>query len=313
MQALPRLEKSGSPEPNFLGTADEPIRRVLGSAEIEKVKKGSGGRSLAFKLWLDGDTQGYFKPEQTFAANWFSELASYYLDRELGLGRVPPAIGRRIEWDRLRVHAARDPKRTEVVVRDGTVRGAVVWWVPDDPTRIKLPSGWESWLRIEPAQRPSPFQQPRDYFRQNRGSARTLIPKAREPKVAERLAELSDLIVFDYLIGNIDRWSADFTNVRTVGPAGVLMYLDNANGFELRKEPSKILEARLTFVQRFRKKTIEALRNLDVKALERRMAKDPLAPLLSEAQFDDLDTRRRRVLEHVASMRKQYGQQATAW
>jgi hypothetical protein len=302
-------------EPSFFGQPDEPIRRVLATAPIEKVKKGAGGRSLAFKLTLAGGVEGYFKPEQTFASNWFSELASYYLDRELGFGRTPPAIGRRIEWKRLSGHAARDDRLKEIVVKNGFVRGSLVWWVPEKLVPLELPDGWEAWLRVEGAPAVSPFGELGTYVRARRRPAEPAPQRApAQPRdFPDRPAELSDLILFDYLIGNLDRWGGGFTNVRALGTSKALMYLDNANGFHVRQEPSPTLEARLAAVQRFRKSTVTAIRRLDVDRLERRMSKDPLAPLLSEAQLDQLEVRRRRVVEHITDVQRRYGERATPW
>ena len=53
---------------------------------------------------------------------------------------------------------------------------------------------------------------------------------------ADRGAELSDLVLFDYLIHNIDRWGGGFTNVRTRGEGGPLVFLDNAGGFGAGRE-----------------------------------------------------------------------------
>lgn len=298
---------------NIFGRPDEPLRSILATAKLEKVSKGRGGRSLAFKLTFEDDVQGFFKPEQTFAANWYSELASYYLDRALGLGRVPPAIGRRIDWEQLRPHAAGDRRIDEAVVRDGTVRGSVVWWIRGVLEPVALPAGWESWLRVEPASHPSPFERPEAYLAQRRRGVKSPIPRAEEPTFMDRAAELSDLILFDYLIDNVDRWGGGFTNVRTLGHDGVLIYLDNANGFAPRKKASEVSEARLNFVQRFRRSTIEAIQRLDVPALERRMASDPLAPLLTETQLRDLGVRRGKLLTHIAVVQKVHGSLALPW
>jgi hypothetical protein len=309
----PRDEKPRDEKPSFFGRPDEPLRRILAAAKIESVTKGSGGRSLAFKLSFEGGVQGFFKPEQTFAANWYSELASYYLDRELGLGRVPPAIGRRVEWKQLRLQVEQDHRIDEAVVRDGMVRGSVVWWIPTTLEPVALPTGWESWLRVEPANYPSPFERPEVYLEQRQGGVGPPIPKPEEPKLINRAAELSDMIVFDYLIDNVDRWGSKFTNVRTLGPDGALMYLDNANGFAPRKKPSQVSGARLRFVQRFRRSTVEAVRQLDIPSLRRRMAGDPLNPLLSESQLQDLEARRRRLLAHIAQMQDAHGSQSLPW
>jgi hypothetical protein len=311
--ATPSATAPTNEEATVFGRPDEPVRRILASAKIENAIKGTGGRSLSFKLFFEGDVQGFFKPEQTFAANWYSELASYYLDRELGLGRVPPAIGRRVEWEKLRPLAAADRRIEEAIVRDGIVRGSVAWWIPTALEPVALPTGWESWLRLEAATYPSPFEPPEVYLEQRRAGAGPPIPKPEEPKHVNRPAELSDLIVFDYLIDNIDRWGSEFTNVRTLGRDGVLMYLDNANGFAPRKRPSQTSEARMRFVQRFRRSTVEAVRHLDLASLRRRLSGDPLAPLLSERQLAELEARRGRLLAHIAQVQDAHGLRAMPW
>jgi hypothetical protein len=294
----------------LFGEDDEPIRNTLSTAPIQSVTKGSGGRSLAFKLTFRDGLAGYFKPEQTFAANWCSEIASYHIDRELGLGRVPPAIGRRIEWRQLSPRAARDERRDEVVVRDGIVRGSLVYWLPEPPQPVELPRGWEGWLRIDQRPKVSPFQALPDYRRALKRGAKSGTTPELDPV---RAAELSDLVVFDHLIGNIDRWSKDLVNVLTIGPSKRLVFLDNANGFEVKAKPSWLLGARLAAVERFRKRTIEALRAFDRKKLEQRMATDPLAPLLNAAQLTQLEERRAQVLEHVTALERRYGADALPW
>jgi hypothetical protein len=292
--------------PVFTDERDAEVRDALATAAIEKVKKGSGGRSLAFKLSLAGGVQGYFKPEQTFAANWNSELAAYYLDRALELGRTPPVAGRRIAWARLSPVVGDDPRLKEVVVRNGVVRGSVVWWVPEKLIPVELPADWPGWLRVERSMGVSPYQSPADYGRQRRrAQQRLLAPPA--PSFADRPAELSDLILFDYLIGNLDRWGSSNTNVRVLESSKRLIYLDNANGFGKRYKPSPLLSARLSAVQRFRRTTIAALRALDVKALERSMAKDPLAPILTAGELASLEERRQTILEHVAELERRHG------
>ena len=294
----------------LFGENDEPIRNALSEAPIESVTKGSGGRSLAFKLTFRDGLAGYFKPEQTFAANWYSELASYHLDRQLGLGRVPPSIGRRIDWPLLSPHAEGDARRSEVVIRDGVVQGSLVFWLADKPLRVELPRGWELWLRIDQQPMVSPFQALPDYKKALKHGAKPGVMPELDPV---RAAELSDLVVFDHLIGNIDRWSKDFVNVRTTGPEKRLVFLDNANGFEVKSKPSWVLAARLAAVERFRRKTIATLRAFDRKEFEQRMAKDPLAPLLNAAQLAQLEERRSQLLEHVAALERRYGAQALPW
>jgi hypothetical protein len=122
------------------------------------------------------------------------------------------------------------------------------------------------------------------------------------------------LIVFDYLTQNVDRWGGDFTNVRSRGEGGPLVYLDNGAGFWLGEQRLGLMEARLKAVQRFRRSTIEAVRNLDIARFSERLSADPLAPVLNQKQLDGLDQRRRALLEHVDAMIARFGEaRAVPW
>jgi hypothetical protein len=292
----------------FLGEPDHAMRAALANEEIVAIERGHGGRSLAFKITLADGTSGYYKPEQTFsAAHYYSELAAYYLDRELGLGRVPPAIGRTMEWEPLRMAAAGDARVDEVIVReDGTVRGAFIWWIPERLERLAGGRGWDKWVRVEPQLLVSPFQRPRDWSGANVMTEGA--PATEQPDTTERAAELSDMILFDYLTTNVDRWGGNFQNVRTRGAGGPLIYLDNGAGFTAGPRGARVplMDARLHAVQRFQRETLSRLRQLDRTRLERRMAEDPLAPFLTDRHLDDLFERRDHVLDHAAAMESQF-------
>ena len=291
------------------------IVQKLAEQEVSAVRKGQGGRSLAFVVTLQDQTVGYFKPEQTFAANWYSEIASYHLDRELGLGKAPPAVGRKLPWAVLKRAAGDDPRVRELRIRGGTLRGALTAWIPKPLDPLVVLPGWQRWLTVDPPPALSPFQRPETYSRaKQRGQASSLPAEAPEPDRRDRPAELSDLILFDYLIGNLDRWGGGFTNVRTRGPGGPLVYLDNANGFPpAQVGKSRLLDVRLESVQRFRRKTVEAIRKLDGERFRSRLAKDPLAPLLDDAQLRELETRRARLLAHVDHIERTKGSAAFPW
>lgn len=297
----------------FFGHDDERIRRALANERVTEVRRGGGGRSLSFRVTLADGTQGYFKPAQTFnGMRWQSEIAAYHLDREIGLGRVAPVVGRRIAWESLEPIARQDGRVGELLVEDGDIPGAFVWWVPERLTPVALPQGWERWLRVEGDPDPiTPFQRPNEYRAASPRPAPEDVP---EPDRADRPAELSDLIVFDYLIQNLDRWGGHNTNVRTVGPGGPIMFLDNAAGFVLRRPRVELMDTRLAHVQRFRRSTIDALRAFDVDRFAARLAADPLAPELDARQLRNLETRRRYVIAHVDALVRQHGEDAVyAW
>jgi hypothetical protein len=318
----PLLGVGQRPVPAFLGQPDGPRIEALRSEKIASTTKGKGGRSLAFKITLEDGTQGYFKPMQSFsAAHWYSEVASYYLDRELGIGRVPPTTGRVFVWAELEKAAGNDKRIEELAIeKDGTIEGAFVWWIRDPLERLKLGRRWERWIRVQKSLPITPYQRPVDYradLNERPGVREATDPSrplASAPDTEERPAELSDMIAFDYLTQNVDRWGGNFTNVRTLGKGGPLIYLDNGAGFWLGEQRLGLMEARLKALQRFRRSTVEAFRNLDVDRFARRLATDPLAPVLNERQLDGLKRRRQAFLAHVDRMIDRFGErEALAW
>lgn len=309
------------PEPAtaFFEVADAPVLEVLAHARIVRIERGTGGRSVAFRLTFADGSRGYFKPEQAFSGTRpVSEIAAYHLDRELGLGRVPATIGRRIHLDRLLPHA--DPARlSEIVVQeDGWVRGSIAWWIPERLVPLRMGTGFERWLRFDGTLPITPFQRVRAYAALASGEvpiddARldgADLGRAVEPDVEGRPAELSDLVLFDYLTQNLDRWGGDFTNLRVRGEGGPLVFLDNADGFPPGPARLGVMDTRLRVVERFRSTTIAAIEQLDVARLAVRMADDPAGFVLTTDDLADLEVRRLALLDHVEAVRAERGDDA---
>jgi len=125
-RAAPAPVRVPSNDRGFLGKPEKSILDRLSGGAIARVTRSHIGRSVAFKITLRDGTRGYYKPEQTFSsANWYAEVVAFYLDRALGLGRVPPVVSRRLPWSRLRRCSRNKTRFDEVkVAEDGTVRGA---------------------------------------------------------------------------------------------------------------------------------------------------------------------------------------------
>jgi hypothetical protein len=312
----------------FMGQPDGPIREALRSKGFVAVEKGRGGRSLGFKVTLEGGQKGYFKGEQIFsAANWFGEVASYHLDRMLGLGRVPAVVSRQVAWTQLEPAVGADWRRSEMIIRGGQLRGAFVAWVDGGVRPMKQQEGWERWMRVKywPTSAVSPFQRPAVWgqeivqakrmgiewrSKEERARLRNLRP---EPDRPDRPSELSDLIVFDYLIRNLDRWGGGNANVVTRGDKGPLIFLDNAAGFEPGEPRPSLMEARLHALQRFRRRTIAAIKAFDIKKFEARLQTESLQPVLGPGQIEGLEMRRKALLSWVAELEAAYGEAIWAW
>jgi hypothetical protein len=312
--------------PGFLGQPEHELIDQLRSEALVAARKGSGGRTLAFKITLASGIKGYFKPEQSVSsAHWYAEVAAYHLDRALGLGRVPPVTSRRLEWKTLLSAAGDDRRIPEVSVgKDGRVRGALVAWLNERLTPAWTPPGWENWVRAEafPRDAVSPYQRPAVF-----GATLGRVHRARlqhlpaeqfyqsTPAIpqAELPAALSDMIVFDFLTLNYDRFGGKNVNVLTLGAGGPLIFLDNGDGFSAGPVRRHLLDERLAPLSRFRRRTIDALRAFDIRAYEARLAEEPLAPILDAAALAGLAARRAIVLEHVAAQQRRYGDVIYAW
>ena len=300
----------------FLGESDVAFREALRSEDVIRIEPGGAGRSVGFRVTLESGRRGYFKPEQSFSgAHWYSEIAAHYLDRELGFGRAPPVVGRELYWPPLRNVALRaeDGRIDEVLVRDNRVRGAFIGWIEGGLPPMRLGRFWERWVRIEGAMPFSPYQRTADYrglINNRLDPAETemgKLPEAELEAPLERVAELSDMILFDYLISNVDRWGGENTNVRLAGRGGPLIFLDNGAGFWVSNH-LHLMETRLHALQRFRRRTVDALERFDVARFRRRLESDPLHPVLDDIRIEGVDERRQRALQHVRAMRLRFGE-----
>jgi hypothetical protein len=293
-------------------SSDETTRATLATREIVAVERGHGGRSLAFRVTFGDGSRGYFKPEQSFSGmHWYAEIAAHRLDRALGLDRTPVVVGRRIAWSELAPAAGDDPRVSEIAVgEDGSVRGAMIEWIDGRLVPLRAPRGWERWARIDPLLGITPFQSARAWRAARAGDRAPEPEDAPELDTAERAAELSDLVIFDFLVHNLDRWSASSTNVRTRGPGGPLIFLDQGAGFSARRARLTLSDQRLETIQRFRRATFEAIRALDPSAYARDLDRDPLAPILTPEQLAHLGERRSAAIEHIEALVASRGEES---
>jgi hypothetical protein len=300
--------------PSFFDDPDPPHLRSLADSAIRSVQVGFGGRSLAFRIELEDGTKGYFKPEQSFSgAHWYSEIAAYHLDRILGLGRAPAVSGRQIEWSRLERAAEDYHGESTAVIEEGFVRGAFIHWIDGHLRPWQLGQDWEHFVRVHGGLEITPFQRPVDYRARINGRAVReetelgSFPEASESLMTEEIAELSDLILFDYLISNVDRWGGEYTNVRRLN--GRLIYLDNGAGFWVNPRQG-LMESRIEVLQRFRRSTHESLEDFRLEDYETSLANDPLAPVLPPHQLEGLALRVDRAIAHIDEMVERFGEES---
>ena len=271
----------------FLGMDDGAQLARLCRAPIERIERNRGGSTLSFRVWLTGGQRALFKPQQRAeVANFRAELAAYRLGRLLDLHRTPPACGRLVPREMLQraADASGDTAfsqrvMTELLGRAEEVPGAMLLWVPGS---------------LEPVPGVERYAQLLD------------IGRPLAPADVSLAAELSALLLFDFLEDNVDRWSGgNILRPRAAPgePPSPMLFMDNGASFSalnggLGARPSD-QAARLDHVQRFSPSLLRALRGLSAPSLQSAMAEDPLGPCLSEAQIQAVLTRRDRIIAHA--------------
>ncbi len=266
---------------------DEALLARMCRAPVERIERNRGGSTVSFRVWLAGGMRALFKPQQRAeVANFRAELAAYRLSRLLEQRRVPPACGRTMPREMLQRAADSSGDTafsqrvmTELLGRTEEVPGAMLFWVPG---QLEPVPGTDRYAQLLDASQPL------------------------APDDVTLAAGLSNLLLFDFLEDNVDRWSGGNILRQHAAPGqppGEMLFMDNGASFSainggLGARPSD-QNARLDRVQRFSPTFLRALRRLTAASLQTAMAEDPLGPCLSETQVQAVLTRRDRIVAHA--------------
>ena len=276
--------------------ADEALLAPLHTAKLVRVKLNHGGTSLSLRLDFDDGARAAFKPEQTFyQSNPRREIAAYRIDRWLGIGRVPPAFARSFTLAEL--IAALDASQRgwgtarmidEIVAHGPLVSGEVSWWIPDiidakiEGDRVDMDEGIVRWHR---------------YLR-----AGAEIP----PAAYEMARQVSDVILFDFLIDNVDRWT--LSNTKGSPDGHVLYFMDNTLSFSPFGDGRTKSHLYLHRAQRFSRRLVTRLRALTRDDVEQLFADDgPLGTLVAPDEKTALLARRDAALRYIDGLIAEFG------
>jgi hypothetical protein len=246
------------------------------------VARSIGHTSVVFKLALEGGARGAYKPRSRRGPRRYKgEIAAHRLARALGLSNVPRAIARSFDAGALRRAMSTSEASTlferEVLISGGTTTGALIPWIDaleivpleSEPWR----SRWRGWLS----------------------------KKGNLPDDQTRLAaQISTMIVFDYVTGNFDRWSGG--NVGRDPTTGELLFIDNDGAFfEVPKADALARQLRIVReTERFSKSFVTSLERLGMVELRAALGDEaPGVPLVSERVVAGVDARRREVLAEI--------------
>jgi hypothetical protein len=166
----------------------------------------------------------------------------------------------------------------------GKTAGVIMYWVPGiRDLDLDTPAGLHQALQWLAQGQPIPM---------NRGSM---------------AAQLSQLVVFDFLTSNPDRFSGG--NMKTSSDGTRLLFMDNTMSFFIEPEGNERTRATLQRTQRFSRQIYQALDRISVPTLERILAQasENDYQILTPSEIRAVIARRDFVKRHIDSLVANYG------
>jgi hypothetical protein len=283
------LETTGT----FLGMSDELLLDRVRTQPIARFKLNHGGSSLSFRVEFADGSRAAWKPMQTNMQSVpRKEVAAYRLNRLLGLHAVPPAAPRAVTREELLGHLHAESvqylpriKAETVFGPDGKTIGTASYWIPIiKDAGFDTPDGrrqTQAWLTVG---------QP--------------IP----PERLSMAAQVSTLIVFDFLTSNPDRYSGG--NMKMSEDGKQLYFMDNTMSFYVDGNGNERNREVLYRTQRFSRALIQALDKVTVQNMQRALAEELGTPyeILTPAEISAVISRRALVQRYVHDLITQLGE-----
>ena len=281
-------ESAGS----FMGMEDDFLIARLRSQPITRIKFNKGGSSLSFRVDFADGSRAAFKPAQTNLQTMpRKEVAAYRINRLLGLNAVPPATPRMVSRAEVfsHLHAETQPMvpriRSETIFDPrGYTAGVFMYWVP-----VIKDSGLDT---------PEGMHESSRWLTQGQ-----VIPDDKHALAAQ----LADLLVFDFLISNPDRYSGG--NMLTNEDGSRLLFMDNTLSFMIEPEGNEKTRAALARSQRFSRRLYEALDRITEEKLTRVLiqASEGDYEVLTKPEIRAVVARRDYVRRYVDDLSRTFG------
>jgi hypothetical protein len=282
------LEASGT----FMGMSDELLLERVRTQPIVRFKLNHGGSSLSFRIDFADGSRAAWKPLQTNTQTIpRKEIAAYRLNRLLGLNAVPPAAPRVVAREELLAHLHPEslPELPRIEAEtifgpSGKTVGTASYWIP-----VIKDSGFDT--------------------REGQQVEQTWLSQGQHIPNDQRdmAAQLSDLVVFDFLTANPDRLSGG--NMKMSADGKQLYYMDNTMSFFVEPEGNVKTREALLKGQRFSRATYAALDRISVPTLEHVLAEETGTPyeILTPAEIGAVVKRRDVVRQYVAVLIDHFG------
>ena len=271
----------------YLGRAEDDWLREMATRPVVRVMERFHSTLFVFRLDLGDGIEVSFQPERPGQESfWKREVTSYHLARLLGIdNRVPPTVGRRVP---LSVFGRWARGVNLVSDRRGMVLGSASAWVPVlERAEMHRGPGRQEWVRwMNPA---------------------NVIPEASR----ERARQVTEVLVFDYLAANYDRWNC--CNI-AVDEHNNLVFRDNDAGWAPNVINNIMSPDVIRRVPRYLYESIQRVTAADIRAS---LQSDPMAremPLVSSSVWEGYEGRRQALLANLRRAIARHGEAAViAW
>nr|XP_042899194.1 extracellular serine/threonine protein CG31145 [Parasteatoda tepidariorum]XP_042899195.1 extracellular serine/threonine protein CG31145 [Parasteatoda tepidariorum]XP_042899196.1 extracellular serine/threonine protein CG31145 [Parasteatoda tepidariorum] len=300
--------------------------------QIVHVEERAGGTQLKLIITFYDGSQAMMKPmrfdrnKETLPNHFYfvdferhnSEIAAFHLDRILGFRRCPPVIGRILNIT-TEIYAVADDDLLKtffispaqnycfhgqcsyycdtghaICGQPDDIEGSLAAYLP--PDQLSGRKSWKNpWKRTYHKRRKAAWETNDDY-----------CDAVRNQKLynnTKRLADLIDVSIFDFLIGNMDRHH--YETFKIFGNESFILHLDHGRGFGRSKHDEISILAPLYQCCFIHATTFERLLQLQINPMKLStlmrcsMYSDPLNPILNDAHLKALDRRLQIVLQIV--------------
>jgi hypothetical protein len=180
--------------------------------------------------------------------------------------------------------------RDEGIAHGGELRGELSWWIP------VIADGYVNGYRIDSTDGIVTWR-------------KYLQPGATIPDKDRLLVQqISEMIVFDFLVDDTDRWSGN--NAKTSPDGHVLYFMDNTMSFSTKKKGHTKSQTYLNRVHTFSRALIEHLRAMTADDVKGVVADDmgPFDHLLTGAEIEAMLARRDYIIDYVDRLIAAHGE-----
>ncbi|GFU00983.1 hypothetical protein NPIL_597541 [Nephila pilipes] len=308
------------------------LLKQMATRRVSHVAGNTAGTQIKFFITFNDGSKAILKPmrfdrdKETDPNHFYftdferhnSEIAAFHLDRLLGFRRSPPVVGRRMNIrTELLINAEKRLQRTFFIspAKNICFYGHCRYYCDTSHAICGRPDAVEvSLAALLPPDDLSPRQRWRNPWRRSYHKRQNAVWEENESfcdtvrqkslyNNTKRLADIVDMAILDFLIGNMDRHH--YETFKIFGKDTFILHLDQGRGFGRPNQDELSILAPLQQCCFLHFKTFHRLVELQhgnkklSTLMQCSLYKDPLNPVLLDSHLEALDRRLEIVLQTI--------------